>query len=120
MTTVAAIAAKALNAVSARITDAVPDATLTRAVAGAYDAANGAYEQQPPIVQTGRAVNYGEAPRADRFPNFVIAPGDQWYLLEGFTSVLKNDVSTIGGTSRTIVAVQNIVEAGTLFQVVAR
>ena len=120
MTTVAAIAAKALDAVSARITDAIPSATLTRAVYDAYDAANDAYEQGTPIVQTGRAVNYGEAPKPDMFPGFVIGSGDQWYLLEGFTSVVKNDVLTIGGRDRTIVAVQDIVEAGTLFSVVAR
>lgn len=119
MTTVADIAARAFNAVSAAITDAIPAATITRTVQGLYDPEQDVYDTTTE-TQTGRAVISDERPKQDAFPAFVIGPQDELILLEGFTSVRENDVLTIGGVDRTVMAVQDIVGAGVLFNVVAR
>jgi hypothetical protein len=50
----------------------------------------------------------------------VVGPTDQLLFLEGFTSVLENDVVTINGTERTVRAVQDIGGAGVAFYAVAR
>lgn len=119
MTTIAAIASEALDAVALDITDAVPPATLTRTTQGAYDAANGLYLTTT-ATQTGRAVFCDISAEADKFPGYVVGPADEVLLLEGFTGVAKNDVVTIGARGMTIAAVQDIGGAGSLYMVVAR
>jgi len=119
MTTIAAIAAKAMTAVAAKITDAVADATLVRDVQGDYDTAAGEYALTT-VTQTGRAVFQSITPADDMFPGYVVGPTDQLILLEGFTSAIENDRLTIGGVTRTVRAVQDIGGAGVLFNVVAR
>jgi len=117
--TVAQIAAKALNAVQGAITDAVHDATLTRADASTYDVATGVYLDAPESV-TGRAVFQGASPSRDPFPGYTIGPNDQIIMLEGFTSVKKNDRVEIGARVLTVMAVQDIAGAGSVYMVAAR
>ena len=119
MTTIAAIAAEALDAVALEVTDAVLTATIYRTLVGSYDAVSDTYSGAG-IRETGRAVITGEAPKPDQFPAYVVGSTDQMFLLEGFTSVQENDTLTIGETDRTIMAVQDIMGAGSLFTVVAR
>lgn len=119
MTTVAAIAAKAMTAVAAKITDAVQTAVAKRSVQGAYNVTTGAYATAE-VEQTGRAVIDGLRPMASVFPAYVAGPGDELILMEGFVGVAENDTLTINGIARTIRAVQDITGAGTLFYVIAR
>lgn len=115
MTTIAAIAAKALNAVAAKITDAVQSATLVRNIEAGYDTASGVLDGNP-ATQTGRLVYCNQTAMPGLFPGYTVGPSDQLLLLEGFTSVLKNDV--VNGL--TVVEVQDLGGAGTLFYAVAR
>ena len=115
MTTIAAIAAEALDGVSLDITDAVQMATLSRAVEGYYDTATGTMSATAE-TQTGRLVYCNLATVKDIFPGYTVGPSDQLLLLEGFTSVRKNDV--VNGM--TVTEVQDIGGAGTLFYAVAR
>lgn len=117
--TIAQIAAKALNAAQGAITDAVPFATITRTVQGVYDAVADAYAVTT-TTQTGRGVFTSTSAAQDAFPQFVVGANDQAIMLEGFTAIAENDVLVINGVSRTIMAVQDIGGAGTLFQVIAR
>lgn len=119
MTTIAAIAAEALDAVALDITDAVHTATLTRTLPGAYDAVNGAYIAATE-TDTGRAVFCNVDAVPDLFPAYAVGPSDQLMMLEGFTSVAENDALTIGTDTRTVRAVQDIGGAGSLFYAVAR
>jgi hypothetical protein len=116
---IAQIAAKAMNAAQGAITDAVHVATVTRMLQGVYDAASDTYDGAA-IWETGRAVSTGASPRADMFPAYVIGPQDQAFMLEGFTTLAENDVLVVNGVSRTIMAVQDVGGAGTLFNVIAR
>lgn len=115
MTTIAAIAAEALDGVAEDITDAVQAATLTRATDGFYDIATGS-KATDPETQTGRLVFCNTSAVADIFPAYTVGPSDQLLLLEGFTSVLKNDVVN----NMTVTQVQDIGGAGSLFYAVAR
>lgn len=117
--TVAQIAAKALNAAQGAITDAVHVAYVSRADKASYDVATGAYANTPE-TQTGRAVVQNAAPSTDQFPGYVAGPNDQVLMLEGFTSVKQNDVVTIGARDLTVMAVQDIAGAGTVYMVAAR
>lgn len=117
--TVAQIAAKAMDAVAAKITDAIHAATLVRTTQGAYNATTGAYATTT-ATQTGRAVVDTVRPAQDVFPDYVAGPGDELILLEGFTSAKENDALTFAGRTRTVRQVQDIAAAGTLFYVVAR
>ena len=118
--TIAQIAAKALNAAQGAVSDAVPVATLTRAVNGVYDADYDFYTPLPPLVVTGRAVFQSIGPDNGGFPGYVVGPTDNLILLEGFTSVLVNDTLTIGARTLTVMAVRDLAGAGSLFNVMAR
>jgi hypothetical protein len=115
MTTIGAIAAEALDGVAADITDAVADATLVRTSQTFYDIPTGAMGTST-AEQTGRLVYCNPAAMPDIFPGYTVGPSDQLLLLEGFTSVVKNDV--VNGL--TVVEVQDIGGAGSLFYAVAR
>lgn len=116
---IATIAAMAINGVAGAIPDAVPVATLTRAVLGAYDAATGAYARTL-TEWTGRAVFQTVSPsRMAQFPGYVAGATDVLLMLEGFRSVAENDTVTIGGVVRTIKAVASIGGAGTVYNVMA-
>ena len=119
MTTIAQIAAEALDGVSLDITDAVPAATLTRTTNGAYDADNDVYSTTAE-TWTGRAVFCDMTAAGDIFPAYVVGPSDELLFLEGFTSVLKNDVLTIGARDFTVMEVQDIGGAGSIFYAVAQ
>ena len=116
---VADIAAKALDKVSAKITDAVHDAVLIQSFQTDYDAATGKYQDTYPR-QEGRVVFSGVTPAPDMFPAYTIGPGDELALLEGFTGVGESDLLTVGLDEYTVMAVQDIAGAGTLFNVVLR
>jgi hypothetical protein len=118
MTTLAEIASDALDAVAGAITDAVQSATVTVTTRTAFDATNGVYSEATAAV-TGRAVLSTERP-SDIFPDYVVGPGDQLWFLEGFTGVTEGDTLTISGSTYHIKAVQDIMGAGTLFNVIAR
>jgi hypothetical protein len=115
MTTISAIAAEALDGVAADITDAIQAATLVRTSHDFYDIPTGAMGTST-ASQTGRLVYCNIATAADIFPGYTVGPSDQLLLLEGFTSVLKNDVVN----DLTVVEVQDIVGAGSLFYAVAQ
>ncbi|MEB3419908.1 hypothetical protein ACFSDD_11050 [Salipiger marinus] len=119
MTTVAEISREAFDAVAAEIPDAIHAATLTRTTQGAYDVATGTYATTT-ATQTGRAVVDTVRPVADVFPAYVVGPGDELILLEGFTSAKENDSLTFAGRTRIVRQAQDIVAAGALFYVIAR
>lgn len=119
-TTVAQIAAQALNAAAGAITDAAHAATLTYETRGAYSAADGDYSTTETSL-TGRAVVDTSRPVADVFPDYVAGPGDQLVMLEGFSAApAEGWALTYAGQSREVRRVQDIAAAGTLFYVVAR
>jgi len=117
MTTVAAIADAAFDAVALAITDAVQTVTVTRVTQGAYNYTTGAYAETTSAA-SGRGVLDTVKPVKDIFPSHIIGPKDQLWLLEGFASVLEGDKVTIGGTNYKVGAVQDIVGAGKLFYAV--
>ena len=118
--TVAQIADKALDAVSAAITDAVPACTLSWVTQGAYNTTTGTYAETPGS-DTGRAVIDTVKPVTDIFPDYVAGPGDELIFLEGLTTAPKEGYKvTIGSVVRHIRQVQDIVGAGSLFYVIAR
>lgn len=119
MTTVADIAADAFDAVTLEIIDAIHSATLTRTTLGAYTASTGAYAVTT-ASQTGRAVSDQSKPITDVFPDFVVGPADELFILEGFTSCIENDALAVAGRTLAVRQVLNIVNAGSLFYVVAR
>lgn len=119
MTTVAAIARDAFNAVAAQITDAILDVTVTRITQGAYNVTTGAYAETT-STQTGRAVLDTVKPVQDLFPAYVRGPKDQLFLIEGITTLREGDELTIGATTYAVAAVQDIVGAGSLFYAIAQ
>ncbi|MCD1619136.1 hypothetical protein K7H20_13785 [Salipiger manganoxidans] len=119
MPTVSQIAKLAFDGVARGIPDAIHAATLTRTTQGAYDVATGTYATTT-AAQTGRAVVDTVRPVADVFPAYVVGPGDELILLEGFTSAKENDSLTFAGRTRIVRQVQDIVAAGALFYVIAR
>lgn len=119
MPTVAEIAKAAFDGASAAIPDSVHVATLSHDARGSYDAAAGTYSTTT-TTATGRALIDTVKPIADIFPEYVVGPKDELILLEGFTSVPEENWKlTIKAKLRTIKAVQDIVQAGSLFYVVA-
>lgn len=119
MTTVAAIADAALDAVDAAITDAIVAVTVTRTTQGAYNTTTGAYAETN-TTETGRSVRMTDRAIADVFPDYVRGPKDQLFLLEGITTLQEQDKLTIGGTDYRVARWQDIVGAGTLFYAVAQ
>jgi uncharacterized membrane protein len=119
MTTVAAIADAAFDAVGAAITDAILAVAVTRVTQGAYNVTTGAYAETE-TTQTGRAVLADERAIADIFPAYTVGPRDQMFILEGLTSLREADTFTAGGKTYAVGAVQDIVGAGTLFMCVAQ
>ena len=119
MVTVAQIAAKAFNAVAAKITDAIQSASLAYDTQGAYNVDTGEYALTT-TTETGRAVVDTVKPMTDIFPDYIAGPGDELILLEGFTSCDENYRLTMTGETWHIQRVQDIVAAGSLFFVVAR
>ena len=120
MVTVAEIAAKAFDAVAAKITDAIQAATLNWETQGAYDYDTGTYTT---VAQSdsGRVVEDSTKPVADVFDGYIVGPAEVLVLMEGFTTVPKeNWTLTYAGKTRTIMKVQDIVAANSLFYVVAR
>lgn len=119
MTTIAAIADAALDAVALAITDAVQTVTVTRISQGAYNATTGAYAETE-STQTGRAVLDSVRPVEDIFPAYIAGPKDQLWLLEGLASLREGDKLTIGGADSYVKAWQDIGGAGTLYYAVAQ
>lgn len=119
MVTVAQIAAKAFNAVSAKITDAIHGATLEHDIQGVYDFDDGEYGLTT-NSETGRAVVDTEKPVTDIFPDYIAGPGDELILLEGFTGCAENYRLIMTGATWHIRQVQDITASGSLFFVVAR
>ena len=120
MVTVAQIAAKAFDAVAAKITDAIHPATLNWVEQGNYDPIEGKYPEVERSA-SGRVVEDSTKPVADVFEGYIAGPAEVLVLLEGFTVAPKeNWTLTYAGKTRTIMKVQDIVAAGSLFYVVAR
>ncbi len=119
MFSVADIAKLAMDAVSGEISDAIHPASLSEDAQGAYNAATGAYAITT-TTAAGRAVVASEKPVTDIFPAYIVGPADELILLEGFTACRENMRLTFAGWVRTVTQVQDIVNAGTLFYVVAR
>lgn len=119
MTTVAAIADAAFDAVAAEITDAIKTVTLTRTANGTYNPATGTYATTT-TTQTGRAVLVTETPVKDIFPAHIVGPKDQLWLIEGLTALAENDALTIGSGSFTATRVQDVAGAGSLFYAVVQ
>ena len=120
MVTVAQIAAKAFDAVAAKITDEIHPATLNWVEQGNYDPIEGKY---PEIERSasGRVVEDTTKPVADVFDNYVAGPSDTLVLMEGFSEAPKeNRTLEYAGRKRTIIRAQDIVAAGTLFYCVVR
>jgi hypothetical protein len=120
MVTVARIAAKAFDAVAAKITDAIHPATLNWVERGAYDPVTATYPETPQS-NPGRVVEDSTKPVSDVFEGYIAGPAEVLVLLEGFTVAPKENWSiTYAGKTRTVMKVQDIVAAGSLFYVVAR
>lgn len=119
MMTVAEIAEMAFDAVAESITDAIHAASLSEDTQGAYNAVTGAYAVTT-TTATGRAVVDTVKPMADIFPEYVAGPSDELILLEGFTAARENMRLTFGGWVRHVTAAQDVLNAGSLFYVVAR
>lgn len=120
MVTVAVIAAQALDAVSAAITDAVHDAALSYEVQGAYDFDAGEYATTTTTLTGGRAVVDTETPAADIFADYTIGPKDELIFLEGFTDCAETWKLTANSREWVVMAVQDIVAAGSIFYVIGR
>lgn len=122
MVTVAQIAAKAFDAVAAKITDAIHPATLNWVDRGAYDPISGSYPETERSA-SGRVVEDSTKPVADVFEDYVAGPRDTLVLMEGFSEVPKENWKLeyndyIGDDARVIKRVQDIVAANSLFYVV--
>lgn len=119
MLTVGEIAALAFNGVAGAISDAIHNASLSEDTTGAYDVVTGAYAVTT-VTAVGRAVVDTVKPIADIFPEYVVGPADELILLEGFTAARENMRLTFAGWERHVTAVQDVLNAGSLFYVVAR
>ncbi|WP_108482263.1 hypothetical protein [Oceaniglobus ichthyenteri] len=120
MVTVAEIAAKAFDGVAGKIAGVIHPATMNWTEKGAYDPDTGSYTTTAKS-DTGRAVEDSEKPVADVFEGYVAGPADVLVLMEGFTTVPKeNHTITYAGRTRTILRAQDIVAAGAIYYVVAR
>jgi hypothetical protein len=119
-TTVANIAKAAMDNVSAAITDAILDVTLTWEPQGAYNFDTGEYATTTG-TDTGRAVIDTVKPMTDIFPDYTVGPGDELVFLEGLTTAPQEGYTiTSGATEWHIRQVQDIVGAGSIFYVIAR
>lgn len=120
MVTVAQISAKAFDAVAAKITDAIHPASLGWTEKGAYDPSSGTYTTAPKSA-TGRVVEDSVKPVSDIFEGYIAGPADVLVLMEGFTTVpVENWTITYAGKTLTIMKVQDLVAAGSLFYCVVR
>lgn len=114
-TTVAAIAAKALDKVATKISGIIKTATVTRTTQGAYNPTTGSYETTT-ASSTGRAVFDTSTPIPDALAGYVGGPGEELVYFEGLTFAPKeNDTASIGGVAYTVKYVGDIVSAGTFF-----
>ena len=119
MTTVAEIAAAAFDDVDAELTDVIQACTVTSVALGAYNATTGVHALTPTNV-TGRAVMDQSTPIQDIFPDYVVGPGDTLFWLEGLSAApAENNTLTVGGVTRTIKRVGDVVGVGTFFSAVA-
>lgn len=118
--TVAQIAAQAMDAVSAQITDAIHSATLSYETNGAYDFDTGEYTQTTTTLTGGRVVAETERPPSDIFPDYVVGPGDELLFLDGFTDCKETWTLTANGRTWVIRQVQDIVGAGSIFYAIGR
>ena len=119
MTTVKAIAKAAFDAVAGSITDAVHSASLSYDTQGSYNTTTGAYAITTTTLTGGSAVLDMGKPVSDIFPDYTAGPSDRLVLLQGFTSVPKeNWTLTYNGNSYAIKQVLDLVDAGSVFYVV--
>lgn len=118
-TTVAEIAAAALDAVDAAITGVVFTATIEMDDQLDYDPVSRSHILKT-TTYTGRAVIETKAAIKSKFPAYTAGPDDILILLVGFSQI--PDVGwrvIIDGNTRDIKAVGDIVGAGELAEVVA-
>lgn len=119
-TTVAAIADRVLDRVSARITGVIRSGTITRAANASYNSTTGAYTASTSTQSGVRVTEITERQAADDLPGYVAAPGEIPLLIEGATSLQENDTITVSGRpTRKVTRVGDIAGAGTLFVAVA-
>lgn len=120
-TTIAQIAAQAMNAASLAVADAILVAELSYITESDYNTATGQYDTQTvTIINGGRAVLDTVKPVKDAFPNYVAGPSDKLFLLEGFTTAPAEGWGlAVGGVDYEITQVQDVALAGSLFYVIA-
>ncbi len=110
----------ALDAVAGAISGVVHDATMSDNAQGSYDVASGAYSDSSTTYTGGRAVIDTVKPPQDVFPEYVAGPAEQLIWLEGFTTVAAENWSlTFNGATRQILRVQDVLESGGGFYVLA-
>jgi hypothetical protein len=122
MTTVAQIAARALNAIVSSITDVVHTASLsysTKEPRG-YDHQSGKYFSQPTTL-SGRCLFDTVKPMGDIFGDYSASPRDELALLEGFSEAAKEGWTlTVGTDVYTVKRAQPIVGVSELVYAVVR
>jgi len=115
MPTIAEIAEIAFDAVDEAIPDAIHAATLGSVSKGAYNYTTGGYAETA-ATDTGRLTILTARPTPDPFPDYTRGAGDEYALLEGFTTAPEESMTlTVGAIVWHIMAVQDIGAAGTLF-----
>lgn len=122
MTTVAAIAEQAFNAVATSITDVIHAATLSYDVSAArgYDHKSGKYFSTTTSM-TGRCLFDTVKPASDIFPDYTNGPKDELVLLEGFGVLAKEGWAlAVSGETYTIKKAQAIVGVSDLVYAIVR
>lgn len=119
MTTVAAIADKALAAVALEVTDAIITTTLYEPTHGVYSAVTATNADGETNHGTVQMVIQTEAPKPDDFPDYIVGAGDQLAFIRG--NVVPQEGWELRGAQNYVIrAVQDILGNGTIFNVVIR
>lgn len=116
---VAQIADKAITAVDVAIPDAILTVNLFEPTQGAYSNVTGSYADGETDHGTMRMVIQTERPIADKFPDYVVGPGDQLVFLRGSVAPVEG-WELRGAKTYVINAVQDILGNGTIFNAVVR
>lgn len=119
--TVAQIAAKAMTAVSAKVSGVIHAATINRVTPGTFDPSTGAITSTT-TTDTGRIVFDNQTPATTIFPDYVPGAGEELAFIEGLTTIAPRADDRIQAADRlfTVLRASDLLHSGGLYPLIVR
>lgn len=119
-TTLKLISKKAFDKLAAKLTGVVFTGTLTKQTKGAYNRTTGSYDAPTDATHSCRVL-VAETPTNGLLGTYTVSEKEKVLIVEGLTVVpVENDKLDFNGDTKTVTFVDDILDAGEFFQVVAR